>query len=248
MEEIPRRIASALGPRLVLSAVARTLERRGERWIVDTGSETYEASRAVVALPARAAASVLERACPPAASEIASLRAESLVSASYVFDRARVRHPLDGFGYLVPSSERQLQLGTLFSSSIDPSTCPASHVLLRTMLGGARHPRAVELTDAEILARIDAEVGPLLGLEGPPQWFHVARYADTLPRYDLDHPRRVLAIEDAVRAGPGPRRARRAPARHRRGEPDRERASSRTRARDRALVLLKLMIRPRAER
>jgi len=203
MVELPRALARRLGAQLQLSGVARSLERRGERWVVDLETETCEAQRVVLALPAKAAESLLARACPPAACELATLRGESLVSVSTVFDRARVEHPLDGFGYLVPSREGQLQLGTLFSSSIDPGACPSSAVLLRTLLGGARHPEAVELSERELLERVDSEVGPLLGLRGSPEWFHVARYRETLPRYDLDHPRRVRAFEAAVAEAPG---------------------------------------------
>ena len=86
-------------------------------------------------------------AAPGAARALQGMEAESLVAVVHAHARADVAHPLDGFGYLVPSSERGHVLGTLFCSSIDPECAPPELVLLLTLLCGSRVPELVERSD-----------------------------------------------------------------------------------------------------
>ncbi|NBY42284.1 MAG: protoporphyrinogen oxidase, partial [Verrucomicrobia bacterium] len=46
------------------------------------------------------------------------------------YNRADVPHSLNGFGYLIPQSEKREILGTLFSSSVLPSRAPDGKILL----------------------------------------------------------------------------------------------------------------------
>ena len=89
-------------------------------------------------------------------------------------------------------------LGTLFSSSLDAACAPSGHVLLRSLLGGARRPAVGSLGDAELLALVAHECGPPLGLRRAPLFAHVSRWEGALPRYDLEHPARQRALENTL--------------------------------------------------
>lgn len=201
MEALPSALARALGDRLRLGARARELSRTGERWRVATDGGEFSARTAVLALPLRESTALLRDVAPEAAGALGPLQAESVVSAVHAYRRADVAHPLDGFGFLVPARERSLQLGTLFSSSIDPGCAPGDFVLLRTMLGGARHPEILSLADEEILTILVREVAPLLGIQAPPVWSNVWPHENALPRFDLEHPSRLRALESALPPG-----------------------------------------------
>ncbi|MBI2964236.1 MAG: protoporphyrinogen oxidase [Deltaproteobacteria bacterium] len=203
MGSLTRALAESLGPRLRLSTPVESLRREGARFHAIAGAESFDCARVVVATSARAAAELLAEASPEASRELATLRCESLAGVIHAWPRERVAHPLDGFGYLVPSREQRLHLGTLFSSSIDPDCAPRGTVLLRTLLGGARHPEVVEMSDRELLAVVEREVGPLLGLRGEPPWTRVLRYRSVLPRYDLAHPARLETVDRALMRSPG---------------------------------------------
>lgn len=200
LEELPRALASALGDRLRLSAPVQGLARTEQGFRIAARDGALMARRVVLAVPVQATARLLADVAPVPARALASMSSESLAVLVHAYPRERVAAPLDGFGYLVPGCERQHQLGTLFSSSLDPGCAPASRVLLRTMLGGARHPESVELSDDELRAIVAAEAGPLLGLDGPPVWSTVERYPRTLPRYDLEHPERQTLLESSLPA------------------------------------------------
>ena len=56
------------------------------------------------------------------------------------YDKQSIKHPLNGFGFLVPEIENRQTLGTLFSSTLFPDRAPANHALLTTFVGGERQP------------------------------------------------------------------------------------------------------------
>jgi oxygen-dependent protoporphyrinogen oxidase len=201
MSSLTDALAAALGDRLLLSTPVSSLHRERSTWVATTAEVTLAAPTAVLATSARAAGYLLRDCAPDAAHELAAIQGENVVSVAHLWPRERVAHPLDGFGYLVPSRERLHHLGTLFSSSIDPASCPPDRVLLRTMLGGACDPGAVDRFDDEILTTLVSDLRPLLGLEGRPEWSRIVRYRGALPRYDLDHPRRIAALERALPDG-----------------------------------------------
>jgi len=194
-------LVRALGPKLRMSTAVQSIDFDGSTWTVRTPDEVFESPRLVLALPSAAAARLLGSVAPELARTIGSIRAESLASVALAYGREDVAHPLDGFGYLVSSKNGFAHLGTLFSSSIDASACPADSVLLRVMIGGARHPEVVDWDDARVLASIEREVGPLLGLRGKPRFVAIQRYRAALPRFDLQHPARLAAIERSLPPG-----------------------------------------------
>jgi len=205
-------LAARLGARVRLGTRVVALRREGDGWgasvqaVADRDPPApveLRARRVVVATPVAAAARLLQEAAPELAAELADMQSESVVSISHAWRREQVAHALDGFGYLVPSAEGRMHLGTLFSSSIEPGCVPAGVVLLRTLMGGARRPRMVEWPDEELLAELSEGVAPLLGLQGEPLWAHVVRHRAVLPRYDLRQPRRQARVDELLARTPG---------------------------------------------
>jgi oxygen-dependent protoporphyrinogen oxidase len=194
-------LVRALGSKLRLNAAVQSLAFDGSTWTVRTPDEAIESPRLVLALPSAAAARLLSSVAPETARAIGSIQAESLASIALAYRREDATHPLDGFGYLVASRNGFAHLGTLFSSSIDASCCPPDKVLLRVMIGGARHAQVVEWDDARLMTSIEREVGPLLGLRAAPRFLAIQRWRSALPRFDLQHPSRVAAIEGSLPPG-----------------------------------------------
>jgi oxygen-dependent protoporphyrinogen oxidase len=204
-------LAGALGGRLRLGVRVASIARDGEGWRVEAQADgdgagaprQVRARRLVVATPAAAAGRLLLAAVPALGEALTEIRSESVISLSHAWRRPDVRHPLDGFGYLVPSGEKRLHLGTLFSSSIAPECCPPGLVLLRTLLGGARHGRLLDWPDEELLGILREDVAPILGLSGEPAFSSVTRWRHALPRYDLRQPERQERVDALLQATPG---------------------------------------------
>jgi oxygen-dependent protoporphyrinogen oxidase len=202
MEALSAALARALGERVRTGAGVRSLERQaGGYRAVDASGASHAARRVILALGLGPTRELLAGPAPEAAAALASMAAEGLAAVVHAYRRKDVAHALDGFGYLVPKSAGGFVLGTLFSSSLDPSVAPAGHVLLRSLLGGARRPEALALDDATLLAHARNESAALLGLSGEPAFAHVARYPAAIPRFDLEHPARCARLAEALPPG-----------------------------------------------
>ncbi len=168
------------------------------------------APRLVSALPAAATAAVLAPlAAPPAGAGLANLEAIGAVVHAPVavvaigYERRRVSHPLDGFGFLAPHREGRRILGCLFSSTLFPDRAPAGAVLLTAMVGGRRRPELVEMPDAGLLALVRGELEELLGAAGEPTVALVRRWRPGIPQPDARWPAARDAALALERAHPG---------------------------------------------
>jgi oxygen-dependent protoporphyrinogen oxidase len=119
------------------------------------------------------------------------------------YERAKIPLPLDGFGYLIPKKEGCQILGTLWDSSIFPARAPEGHVLLRSMMGGATNPGAIELSDAEVRERTMAELQKIMGIEAEPDFIRIYRHQRAIPQYIVGHAARLAAIEERLSKHPG---------------------------------------------
>ena len=115
------------------------------------------------------------------------------------YEREKIARELDGFGYLIPKKEGCAILGTLWDSSIFPQRAPEGHVLLRSMMGGATNPAAIELSDAEVRARTMAELKKIMGIVAEPDFVRIFRHQRAIPQYIVGHADRLAAIEDQLK-------------------------------------------------
>jgi oxygen-dependent protoporphyrinogen oxidase len=119
------------------------------------------------------------------------------------FRREQVRHPLDGFGVLVPAAENRSILGTIFSSSLFLGRAPSANVLLTTFVGGARQPGLASLADPALENLVGEDLAALLGVRGDPVFRRIVRWPRAIPQYNLGHGEIVSALEKLEAAHPG---------------------------------------------
>ncbi len=198
LQELPQAIAKTLGDRLHAGVQVRALRRIGGHWVVDTSKASYEARHLVLAIPAYAAADLLEPHRHDLAEDLRGITYPGVVNLALGFPRSAVAHPLDGFGALISSREGKDTLGVLFSSTLFPGRAPEGHVLLTAFIGGARNSDIHTLNDKALVSRVLADIHPLLQLNGDPDFIHVARWPRAIPQYTLGHLERLGRI-DAIR-------------------------------------------------
>ncbi len=119
------------------------------------------------------------------------------------FRREQVRHPLDGFGFLVPEKEQRQILGTLFNSTLFPNRAPDGRVLMTTFVGGMRQPDLPNRDDRELRQLMLDELRDILGVSGAPDFVHIRRYQQAIPQYLLGHQRFLDLINNVEHEFPG---------------------------------------------
>lgn len=110
-----------------------------------------------------------------------------VVSLSLGFRASDIRHPIDGFGMLVPRRENRRLLGVLFPSAIFPDRAPEGHHLLTCFIGGARQPGLTDLDDKRLVDLALDELRTMLGVNGAPVTVSIHRWARAIPQYSVGY-------------------------------------------------------------
>jgi oxygen-dependent protoporphyrinogen oxidase len=174
----------------------------GEKWSVVwhegpvTHTERFDA--VVVALPAPALGQLRIGALGerPLAAMDGVLHAP--ISTLFLgYRREQIRHPLNGFGVLVPSAEKRSTLGVLFSSSVFADRAPPEHVALTVMIGGTRRPELAALPTPALLRAVQGDLGELLGVTGEPKFVRHRFWPQAIPQYNVGYERFLAAMETA---------------------------------------------------
>jgi oxygen-dependent protoporphyrinogen oxidase len=119
------------------------------------------------------------------------------------FRREDIAHALNGSGFVVPRAERSGILAGSWMSSKWPHRAPDGQTLIRTFVGGARDPRALEETDQELVRRSLAALTPLIGVRGQPLLTRVYRWDRSTAQHEVGHAARIEAIDRGLARRPG---------------------------------------------
>lgn len=191
---LPRALAAAPGMHIVTDANVTAVRPARSGFRLQVGGREVQAQAVVLALPAYAAAKLLEPIDPAAADAAAGIAHPPLAVAFLGYREADVVHPLDGLGVLAPRIEQRNLLGILFSSTLFAGRAPAGHVALTAYVGGARQPELARLGPDAMTALVHDEVRDLLGARGGPILSRVRYWRYGLPQPGLDHAARVARL------------------------------------------------------
>jgi oxygen-dependent protoporphyrinogen oxidase len=208
MGKLPEALAAALPPRSIrLSTSVRRVvhDRSGKaRWAIELlNGEQVLADAVVLATEAHAAARLMDEQDSDLSTLLRSIPYASSAIALVGYHRSDIRHPLDGFGVVNPAIEHRKTLAISFTSVKLPSRAPQGKVLMRVFVGGATQPELFDLPDDAIERIVQDEVRELLGAEGPPILYRLARHARAMPQYTLGHADRVRRIKERLETHQG---------------------------------------------
>jgi oxygen-dependent protoporphyrinogen oxidase len=186
------------------SAVVRVDKGQGGSYRVQCadGSE-HEADLVIAASPAFAVADMLDGFDTEISKVLRQIPYASMTVVCFGYERERIAHPLDGFGYLIPKKEGRSTLGTLWDSSMFENRAPQGKVLLRSMMGGACFPEYVKLSDDEVVARVRRDLHATMGIEAEPSFVRVFRHEQAIPQYTVGHGKRLDALDGLLKTHPG---------------------------------------------
>lgn len=172
------------------------VKREGQQWVLESPRGSLQADLLVLACPPPAASTILKAEEPELAKILGTMRTNTLVMVALGFDRAQVGHPLDGFGYLVPSREKRNHLGVQWCSSIYPGRAPAGKVLLRVLMGGTTRSEMAERDSQALIQVALDEVRKDLKIQGDPCFATTKIWKPAIPQYELGHAELVARLKD----------------------------------------------------
>jgi oxygen-dependent protoporphyrinogen oxidase len=173
----------------------------GPRWrLACRPGDGVEVDACVLTTPAPAAAALVRPLAPQAATHLDAVRYASVALATLGYRPESLAAPLVGSGYLVPRSEGRLQTACTFTTTKWPALARSGLVLVRASAGRDGDDRPADLDDAELVARLHAEVADVIGAGAGPVISRVDRWPRSFPQYDVGHQARVDALDAALAA------------------------------------------------
>ena len=205
VQDLVDALVRALHGRVRMGAAVTAVARdRGHRWEVTLASgETIAADAVVIASGAASTAPLVEPLAPAVAATLREIPSAPMVVVALGYNRARLGHSLDGFGFLVPRGEGLRMLGALWDSSVYPGRAPEGQALVRVMLGGAHDPGAIALDDDAVLSMTREELRTAMGIRADPTFIRIFRHPVGIPQYTVGHLGRLERIEAGLSSLPG---------------------------------------------
>lgn len=204
METLIEKLQMLLSEKIQLSSSVKKIERRMKGWGVQTGWSSYEADAVCIATPSYEAGRMIQETFPSLAVQLSAIRFEPVATLNFLFHRKDVKHPLDGFGFVVPAIEKRGLIGCSFShQKFEGRVLDSDQVLLRAFVGGAYGHEMFKKSDEEMINHTLGELREILGISAVPLKIHLKRYPHGMPQYEVGHLDRVKRIFETAQQEPG---------------------------------------------
>jgi oxygen-dependent protoporphyrinogen oxidase len=204
-------MAARLVDRLYTQTAAVSLNRNGsagngthELRVQSAGAlDTIKGAAIVIATPAYVSAQLIESISSQLGHSLSGIAYAPVAVVAAGYYQQQVGEPMNGFGFLVPRSEKIHTLGTVWNSSLFPGRAPRGAVTVTSFTGGATNLEIAAEPEGEIAKIIQSENERILKIIGSPVASAVWKYPRALPQYNLGHGHAVQSIRDAERKLPG---------------------------------------------
>jgi oxygen-dependent protoporphyrinogen oxidase len=189
--ELPRGV---LRPRSEIIKISTDFE--GSQWrITEQSGQMHVAQGVCLAMGAGKAGRVLAGSFPKLAGMLSKIHYQSVGTVNFAYRKRDVSHPLDGFGFVVPASEKKSLIACTFSSQKFPNRAPEGFALLRAFVGGAFGQSYFEMEDGSLIEAARKDLKLFLGIKNDPVFSSLSRYPDSMPQYEVGHAKLVSEIE-----------------------------------------------------
>jgi protoporphyrinogen/coproporphyrinogen III oxidase len=179
--------------------VERT-ERADNLYHIYSGESCYQAKQLILATPAFESARIVQSFVPELAEILNSIPYTDVGVVTLSFKSEKMKHHLNGFGFLIPTNQKRRVLGALFSSSLFKNRAPADEKLLKVYYGGVHNPDLLELDDSKILKLALEELTPALGISDAPVFTNVSKIRNAIPQYVMGHQDKKDRIANILRS------------------------------------------------
>jgi oxygen-dependent protoporphyrinogen oxidase len=194
------------------STAVSGLERVAAGWKVEAAGNAEIFDAVIMAAPAWAAAVLLGKVDALLGEELGSIPYSSSITVNLIYDEARIGQLPNGFGFLVPASEKRAMLACTFVHRKFLGRTAPGKAVLRAFLGGVRNEALLAESDESLVRTVRRELaeilgGNVIGLEIEPEHTQVSRWRRAMAQYAVGHKQRIERIAARVAELPGLRLA-----------------------------------------
>jgi oxygen-dependent protoporphyrinogen oxidase len=178
---------------------------RGDGFVIEIDGRPPIRARAIIlAIPAFAAAELVQTIDADLARACRTIRYLSTATVVFAFPRSAIGHDLLGTGFVVPRVEGLAITAAAWISSKWPDRAPEGQALLRAFLGGAREPEILTKSDGSLIDLAFADLRHILHIDDtPPTMTQVYRWDRSSPQQEVGHVDLMRRIDERLATHPG---------------------------------------------
>ncbi len=158
-------------------------------------SSSLHADQVVFATPAYVTANLMQNIAPALGESLRAIRYVSTATVSLGYRRAELNHALDGFGFVVPRSEKRKIIACSWSSTKFNYRAGAGYALVRAFIGGSQAEHLAEQDEEALAQMAREELCAMMGITATPVLTKAYRWRKANPQYEVGHQERVAQIE-----------------------------------------------------
>lgn len=202
MGVLARAIAEKLDDSLLLNTPADAISYADDCWHVTSGNRTFSAPKIVVAIPPNHASALLAASASDVSTLLDEIPMAPIAVVHLAYDQRLPTVP-NGFGMLVVPGEAAHTLGVLFPSRLFANRVPKSGDLLTAYVGGVNNPDALDLSDENLVAKVQSDLFRFTHIHTPATTTRVQRITAAIPQFNQGHQARNERLCKALSAHSG---------------------------------------------
>jgi len=208
LQEIVDALADELKGITQLNTKVGSIKKEGDAYKLtatnnDGSSEELIFDKIIVCTPTHVMISLFKELSRAISTELEKIPYAPVAVVALGYDKSKLKHPLNGFGFLVPARERREILGCLWTSSIFDHRAPEGKALIRLMIGGMKRPELIKLTEQELIDLARSEVKDIMGIDAEPVFTNVYKHERAIVQFHVGHEKISNNIKDELKKLPG---------------------------------------------
>jgi oxygen-dependent protoporphyrinogen oxidase len=165
--------------------------------------KTLRADCVILATPVFVTAELLQDLDATLSDVLLSIPCVSTATISLAYRGSEIHHPLDGFGFVIPRTEKRKIMASTWTSVKFSHRSPPDSVLLRAFVGGAQNEELLEMDDGMIIDMARKELEDIMGITADPILTRIYRWDKSMPQYKVGHAETLSRLEDRLLRYPG---------------------------------------------
>ncbi len=175
------------------------IEKIGDKWEIFTDKQKqYVAEGLIITSPSHTALGLIHNIDPGLSDNLSAIECASSAVVILGYNKKNVNNPIDGFGFVVPRSEKSNLIACSITSNKFNNRAPDGYILLRCFVGGVLNKPILNLEDKEIISKVHQEISNILQIRGEAIFSKISRYDKSMPQYNVGHYKLVLLIKSQI--------------------------------------------------
>ena len=164
-------------------------------------NEQITSKTVLLATPAYVTANLLQPFDLKTAQLLQQINYPALATGTLYFDKSDIPHSLDGFGYLIPRSQKIELLGAIWHGSLFPQHVNGPYHAFRFYIGGDTNSEIINKNEDRIINQVTTDIQKTMNLSSATKpifyQFHLDPHA--IPQYYVGHQKLIHDIENNLR-------------------------------------------------